>query len=160
MGINYREKNSGHKNSFEIGSEFQDFVCMELAKQNIILQNINSKKFQYETGENLQGFEIKYDSRCTGDNGTAPTNRLSIEIAEKTKAENSRYVPSGIYRGDNTWIYIQGNYMAFWIFSVKHLRLLYETGRYPAEKLPTIEKYYLDIKHADKYCIKKYIFSI
>jgi hypothetical protein len=159
MEINYNIENSGHENSFEVGNEFQDFVCMKLAEQNIILQNINSKKFQYETGENLQGFEIKYDARCTGDKGTIPTNRLSIEIAEKTKTKNIYYVPSGIYRGDNAWIYIQGNYMMFWILSVKHLRLIYETGKYPKYELPTIQKFYLPIELADKYCIKKFIFT-
>ena len=42
---NYIQSNSGHTDSFEVGNNFQDFVCIELAKQNIILQNINSKKF-------------------------------------------------------------------------------------------------------------------
>jgi len=159
MEINYNKKNSGHLNSFEIGNEFQDFVCIEMAKDGIILQNINSKKFQYSTGENLQGFEIKYDARCTGDRGTVPTNRISIEIAEKTNAENKEYIPSGIYRGDNAWIYIQGNYMMFWVFSIKHLRLMFETSKYNAEELPTIKKFYISLEIADKYCLKKYIFN-
>jgi hypothetical protein len=159
MGINYSKNNSGHTNSFEIGNEFQDFVCIEMAKDGIILQNINSKKFQFETGENLQGFEIKYDSRCTGDMGTDSTNRLSIEIAEKTKAENSKYIPSGIYRGDNAWIYIQGNYMMFWVFSIKHLRLMYETGKYKDAELPTIKTFYIPVETANKYCLKKYTFN-
>jgi hypothetical protein len=160
MAINYNQQNSGHKDSFEVGTEFQDFVCIEMAKDGIILQNISSKKFQYETGENLQGFEIKYDSRCTGCNtDKAATNQLSIEVAEKTKAENINYIPSGIYRGDNAWIYIQGNYMMFWVFSIKHLRLIYETGKYETHTLPTIKKFYISINMADKYCLKKYSFN-
>jgi hypothetical protein len=158
MATSYNEQNSGHKDSYEVGSEFQDFVCIEMAKDGIILQNINSKKFQYETGENLQGFEIKYDRRCTGDAGTAATWKLSIEIAEKSKADNRAFVKSGLYRGDNAWIYIQGNYMNFWIFSIKHLRLIYETGKYQIHTLPTIQKFYLPIELADKYCLKKYSF--
>lgn len=158
MAINYSATNSGHKDSFEIGNEFQDFVCIELAKDGIILQNINSRKYQYETGENLQGFEIKYDARCTGCRGTVPTNRLSIEIAEKTRAENHNYTASGIYRNDNTWMYIQGNYMMFWIFPRKILRMLCESGRYKIDEMPTIRKFYLSIEEADKYCAKKYIF--
>lgn len=160
MEIKYNQKNSGHTDSFEVGSQFQDFVCIELAKDGVILQNINSKKFQYEIGENLQGFEIKYDARCTGDAGTTPTNRLSIEIAEKTDELNYSYVNSGIYRGDNTWLYIQGNYKCFWIFSVKHLRLMYETGKYEERTLPTIKTFYLPIDLADKYSLKKYTFTI
>ena len=152
MEIRYSSNNSGHENSFEVGNSFQDFVCLELSKRNIVIQNINSKKFQFETGENLQGFEIKYDARCTGDNNTIATGRLSIEIAEKTKAENLNYVPSGIYRDDNSWLYIQGNYMQFWVFGKKILRLLHDTGRYKEHELPTVRKFYLPLKDADKYC--------
>jgi N6-adenosine-specific RNA methylase IME4 len=92
--------------------------------------SLDSKKFQYEIGENLQGFEIKYDARCTGDRGTLATNQLSIEIAEKTKDSNLNYIDSGIYRNDNSWLYIQGNYMMFWIFSKRILKLLHKSGRY------------------------------
>jgi len=151
----YSRVNSGHDDSFEVGNCFQDFVCLELAKQNIILQNINSKKFQFTVGENLQGFEIKYDGRCTGDRRTTPTNRLSIEIAEKTNAKNINWVPSGIYRNDNSWLYIQGNYMMFWIFNKNLLKVLHKSGRYKEGDEPTIKKFYLPILEADKYCAKK-----
>ena len=154
----YSRANSGHNDSFEIGNTFQDFVCIELAKQHIILQNINSKKFQFEIGENLQGFEIKYDARCTGDRGTIATNRLSIEIAEKTNKDNLNWIPSGIYRNDNSWLYIQGNCMMFWIFSKKILNFLHEAGRYSEGADPTIKKFYLPILDADKYCAKKVTF--
>jgi hypothetical protein len=157
MATNYKQENSGYSDSLEIGNEFQDFVCIKLAKESIILQNINSKKFQYETGENLQGFEIKYDARCTGDKGTIPTNQLSIEISEKTKDSNLNYIASGIYRNDNSWLYIQGNYMMFWIFSKRILKLLHKSGRYKEHELPTVKKFYLPITDADKYCAKKVI---
>ena len=157
MNPNYSENNSGHIDSFEVGNEFQDFVCIELAKQGIILQNINSKKFQFNVGENLQGFEIKYDARCTGDRGTTATNQLSIETAEKTKAENAKFIPSGIYRNDNSWLYIQGNFKTFWIFSKKLLILLHRSGRYKEHELPTIKKFYLPMEDADRYCAKKVI---
>ena len=157
MNPNYSENNSGHIDSFEVGNEFQDFVCIELAKQGIILQNINSKKFQFNVGENLQGFEIKYDARCTGDRGTIATNQLSIEIAEKTRADNSKFVPSGIYRNDNSWLYIQGNFKTFWIFSKKLLILLHFSRRYKEHELPTIKKFYLPLEDADRFCAKKVI---
>jgi hypothetical protein len=154
MAINYPERNSGHKNSFEIGNEFQDFVCIELAKDGIILQNINSKKFQFEKGENLQGFEIKFDNTHT------KTKRLSIEIAEKRKGENINFVDSGIYRKDNTWLYIQGNYELFFIFPVNYLRQLHKSGRYKTDEyprdLPTIKKFYLPWSDCVKYCCKYY----
>ena len=151
--------NSGHEDSFEEGNAFQDYVCIELAKENIVLQNINSRKFQYEVGENLQGFEIKVDNRFNGyyPKDKPATNQLSIEIAEKTKASNFNYIPSGIYRGDNSWLYIQGNPKCFYIFSKKTLLGLHKSGRYKEHILPTIKKFYLPIEDADKYCAKKIV---
>ena len=155
---NYPTLNSGHKDSFEEGNTFQDYVCIELAKQNIILQNINSKKFQYEIGENLQGFEIKVDNRFNGyyPKDKPATKQLSIEIAEKTKAENPNYIPSGIYRGDNSWLYIQGNPECFYIFAKNILIQIHKSGRYKEHTLPTIIKFYLPVADADKYCAKKW----
>lgn len=154
----YRQENSGHPDSLEVGNEFQDFVCIQLAKQGIILQNINSKKFQYNVGENLQGFEIKFDSWCTGYGKKTASNRLSIEVAEKTKVENRHFIDSGIFRNDNAWLYIHGTYDCFWIFSVKILRELYKSGRYQVKEEPTIKTFYLPVKHADRYCSRKFDF--
>lgn len=156
MEIKYPKRNSGHSDSFEIGSEFADFVCMTLAKENIILQNINSQKFQYETGENLQGFEIKFDGPHTR------TKRCSIEIAEKSNGFNTNFINSGIYRGDNSWIYIHGNYELFFISSIKILRLLHESGKYEEayypKDLPTIKKFYLPHEKCFQVCLKYYEF--
>ena len=130
--------------SLERGLSFQDFVCIELAKQHIILQNIASKKWQFDVGENLQGFEIKLDNVCTS------SRRLSIEVAEKTSRDVSFWTPSGIMRDDNSILYIQGNYQSFWMFSKKWLR------RWLKEKQPqieeshgTIKKFYLGNEIAD-----------
>lgn len=159
LEIRYSPENSGHVNSFEVGNEFQDFVCIELAKDGIILQNINSRKFQFQTGENLQGFEIKYDARCTGDNSTIPTGRLSIEIAEKSHKGIRNFTPSGIYRGDNSWMYVQGNYMNFWVFPKNILIMLHKSNRkYEEREGETIKTFFLPISDADKYCAKKYTF--
>ena len=154
----YNKKNSGHDDSLQKGHEFQDFVCMELAKRGIILQNIQSRKYQYAIGENLQGFEIKYDARCTGcpkdPKKGKPTGRLSIEIAEKSDAANPEYVKSGIYAKSNSWLYIQGNYNGIWIFSTKHLRMLHERKKeHEIYSLPTIVKYYIPLDYADKICL-------
>lgn len=149
----YPEINSGHTDSLMKGSEFQDFICIEMAKHHFIIQNINTKRFQYNIGENLQGIEIKLDMRFL------ETNQLSIEIAEKTKIENKEYMPSGIYRIDNSIHYIQGNYDCFYLFSKQFLQKLHKQGKYKEHELPTIKKFYLPIKDADKYCINKYDFK-
>lgn len=155
METKYSIFNSGHSDSLQVGMEFQDFVCIELAKRNWIIQNLNSKLYQYNFGENLQKSEIKYDARCTGDRNTVRTNRLSIEIAEKVRAENDYFIDSGIYRkSDNSIFYIQGNYMQFWIFATKHLRLLHKSGRYAEHSLPTLKGFFLPIEDANKWSIE------
>jgi len=132
--------------AFQVGLEYQDFVCIELAKQNIILQNIGSKLYQLTVGENLQGFEIKYDERCTD------TGRLSIEVAEKSRADaNLPWTPSGIMRNDNTWLYIQGNRQVAYIFAKKWL-LLYLFKKKPKieEFNGTIRRFFLPLAQAEQ----------
>jgi hypothetical protein len=146
-----------YTNKLANGMEYQDKVCIELSKYNIILQNINSKIFQYEIGENLQGFEIKQDKT------SLKTNRYSIEIAEKTNGNNINWINSGIFRNDNSFIYIQGNEKFFHMFSKSFLINIYKTNKYKTyeypKELPTVKKWYLDFVDADKYCIKKFIFT-
>lgn len=130
---------------FAEGIEFQDFVCHQLARRHVILQNLASEKYQFEVGENLQGFEIKLDNRCV------EKQRLSIEIAEKSAASNANFVPSGIYRNDNSWLYIQGNYEIIFVFAKNILKLLHKSGRYQEHELPTIQKFYMPFSEAKKY---------
>jgi len=133
---------------FADGIEFQDFVCKELAKRNVILQNLQSKKYQFAVGENLQGFEIKLDMRCSD------TKRLSIELAEKTRADHDRWTPSGIMRDDNAWLYIQGNYDHLFIFSKKFLRMLWHSrsDKFEWREQKTIQTFFLPFEDAMKYC--------
>ena len=133
---------------FSEGIEFQDFVCEQLAKENIILQNLSSKKYQFKIGENLQGFEIKLDNLCT------ETGRLSIEVAEKFKAENFDWIKSGIYRNDNSWLYIHGNYKIIFIFAKNLLQGLHKSRKYEYAETPTVKKFYLPILDAKKYAAK------
>lgn len=138
------------KKSFESGLEFQDFVCTELMKHGIVLQNLSSKQYQFTIGESLQGFEIKLDRRFL------ETNRLSIEIAEKSKASVPVWTDSGIYRKDNTWLYIQGNKIRLYIFQKSLLVELHKSGKFiEDESYGTVRKFYLPIDKADKWCAKR-----
>jgi hypothetical protein len=140
--------NAKSKSAFQDGLEFQDFVCLQLAREHIILQNTVSRKYQFEMGESLGGIEIKLDNLCT------KTRRLSIEVAEKSRADMPNWTPSGIYRPDNTWLYIQGNYEVAFIFAKKFLRDLQNAKKFPIEELPTIQKFYLSMADAEKYAAK------
>lgn len=155
--------NNMHTDSLEIGVEFQDFVIELLANRlGLVLSIFQSKKYQYNMGETVQGVEIKYDARSTGDctyYENDQTDNVVIEIGEKTNKGNLEFVNSGILRGDNTWIYIVGNYHQIWIFSKKMLLLLYKSGRYrEVVTLPTVKNMMLPVLDADKYCAKKITF--
>lgn len=156
--------NSVHSNSLEIGHEFQDFIVEKLIRElGISISIFQSKKYQFSKGESLQGVEIKYDARSTGDcthYQCKPTGNVGIEIAEKSRADMYVWTQSGIYRLDNSWLYIVGNYDCAWVFSKKHLVLMHKTGKYrEITSLPTMKTMLLPIEDADAYCAKKLIFS-
>ena len=135
--------------SYQSGLEFQDFVVDLLREQlGIVITNYQSQRFQFGVGENKQGIEIKLDRDLLR------TKNVSIETAEKAKAGNPYYVPSGIYRNDNSWLYIQGNWDIVFIFSKNILRLLHKSGRYKINTLPTLKSYLLPINKAKKYAAK------
>jgi len=60
----------------------------------------------------------------------AETGNAYIEIAEKSDPKNDKYVNSGIYRDDNTWLWLIGNYTEIYIIQKNLLKMLVETGRY------------------------------
>ena len=140
--------------SFQDGLEFQDFVCERLAKHGIVLQNLSSKKWQLSVGENLQGFEIKLDNRCTD------TGRLSIEIEEKSRQSTSLlWTPSGILRDDNSWLYIQGNHRVLFIFAKRFLLRWYHHHEARGtlnmhEAYGTVRAFYLPLDQAAEYAAK------
>lgn len=153
-----------YNEQLEIGHEFQDFVIEKLIKElGIAISIFQSKKYQFNKGESLQGVEIKYDARSTGDctyKNCTPTNNVGIEVAEKTNKNNENWIPSGIYRLDNSWLYIVGNYHCIWVFGKKHLMLMHQSNIYnQITTLPTMKTMLLPIEVADKYCLKKIIFK-
>lgn len=155
--------NTYHTNTLEIGQEFQDFIVERMAKDmGISISLYQSKKYQFDKGESLQGVEIKYDARSTGDctyKQCKASGNVAIEVAEKSKPSMPSFTPSGIYRRDNTWLYIVGNYQCAWVFSKKTLQLMHASGIYNiAQTLPTLQTMLLPIADADKYCSKKLVF--
>lgn len=136
--------------TYQEGLEFQDFVCEQLAKQRgFVIQNLQSKRFQYTVGENLQGAEIKLDRECTR------YHRLSIEVAEKTQADPARpWVDSGIMRPDASWFYVQGNYEILFVFGRNWLRNYFEAKRPPVhDKFGTIRTFYVSFNTARRHAI-------
>lgn len=137
------------KTLFEEALEFQDFVADVLRKElGIVITNYASRKWQFNVGENRQGIEIKLDTRIL------ETGNVSIEIGEKSRKEIKEYSPSGILRNDNSWLHIQGNYDIIFIFAKKMLLLLYNSGRYRIDNLPTLRRFLMPISDAERYAAK------
>lgn len=158
------EGNNKHKNSFEVGLEFQDFIITKLLRDfGIVIQPYSSKKYQFEIGESLQGYEIKYDARSTGDctyGYNVATNNVAIEVYEKTNENNDKWIPSGILREDNTIYYVIGNYDMCWIVDKIVLRRMLKSGNYEIKiTLPTIKTMLIPINIMDEYAIHAIIFN-
>lgn len=137
-----------YKEKLEQGLEFQDFVTDILFNELFIpLSSYQSKKYQLK-GENKQGIEIKFDDRFND------TGNVYIEIQEKSKADNLNFVDSGIYRNDNTWLYIIGNYKILFIFGKNTLRLMYKSRRYTEVEIPTSRGFLIPKIDAEKYALK------
>jgi len=140
-----------YKEMLQKGLEYQDFITDLLLKEiGISLSTYSSKKYQYNIGENKQGIEIKFDDRYK------ETGNLYIEVEEKSNANNWYYVNSGIYRNDNTWLYLIGDYNEVFIFSKKQLIILHEKNIYKLVKTPTSIGFLIPKNDAEKYSIKKF----
>lgn len=162
--INMYEGNNGHKDSFEVGLQFQDFIIQKLLHNNgIVIQPYSSKKYQFEVGESVQGYEIKYDARSTGDCTNSyceATNNVAIEVYEKTNKNDDKWIPSGILRDDNTIYYIIGNYDMCWIVDKIVLRRMLKSGSYRVvQTLPTIKTMLIPINIMDEYAIQAIVFN-
>lgn len=140
--------------SFGDGVEYQDFVLTRVAALGWIVQTYSSKRYQIERGESFTGVEIKLDRRCT------ETGRLSIEVAEKSRADVAVWTPSGIFREDNAWLYAQGNYQVLYVFAKNWLRRYFDEKCPPtAESYGTVRKFYLPTELAERFAAKVFRFG-
>lgn len=109
-----------YKDKLEKGLEYQDFVCDQLRiKEGWFIGCYSSRKYQQEKGESMSGIEIKYDMRLS------ETGNVYIEVAEKSRPDLPEYTASGVFRKDNTWLYLIGDYRQAFIFGKSMMRNLY-----------------------------------
>jgi hypothetical protein len=114
------------KNKIESGLIYQDFIVdLMLQVLRFPVTTYSSRFYQATVGEGPAGVEIKHDEQF------ARTGNLWIEVAEKASPRPGDYVPSGIWRDDNSWLYIIGNYDLVFVFSKLLLQGFAATGRYP-----------------------------
>lgn len=141
-GMNY------YSEKLNQGLEYQDYITEQLYKCGLPLINYSSKKYQFTKGENILGVEIKFDDKYD------KTGNLYIEVAERSNI-NKNYVTSGIFRNDNTWLYIQGNYNIAFIFFKTQLQLLSRKLPIFEISLKTSKGFLLKNDMINKYCGKK-----
>jgi len=149
---NYRKEKT------QKGMEYQDFIQRWFAKNmGLNFTIFSSKKYQNEYGESLQGIEIKYDMLYE------KTGNIYIETGEKAQPRDGNYYQSGIYREDNTWLYIIGNYEKCYVFSKKQLRTIFEKGIYYKKiennNTMTSTGFLLNEKMCERYCLLKINFN-
>jgi hypothetical protein len=109
----------------ESGQLYQDFIVdLLLHTLGLAVVQYASRTYQITVGESRTGVEIKHDEKY------AHTGNLWIEVAEKARPRAGAFVPSGIDRGDNSWLYVIGNYDTVFGFPKTYLRALKEAGRY------------------------------
>jgi hypothetical protein len=146
--VDIKKYNAGYyQDKLQEGLVFQDIVTRALYQRGIVVIGYSSRRFQIEEGENMLGAEIKRDGNFR------TTGNLYIEIAEKTHPNNLEYIPSGIYRKDNSWLYVIGDERLIYIFSTRYLQMLEK--RYEHKTISTSKGFVIPLDEADKYCIKK-----
>lgn len=137
-------------NKIESAVLFQDFtVDVLLQTLGLAVVQYASRLYQLQVGESRTGVEIKHDEKY------ATTGNLWIEMAEKAVPRPGPYAPSGINRGDNTWLYVIGNYDIIFGFPKRFLQALAESGRYAKRenRTKTSEGFLLPDVDARRYAV-------
>ena len=123
--------NQYYKEKLMLGLHYQDFVVEELYKIGLPIISYSSKEFQFNIGENKAGIEIKNDQNFR------KTGNFYIEISEKSNPKNKTFIPSGIYRTDNTWLYLIGDEKDIYIFAKNQLVAIHKNNIYREVEIPT-----------------------
>jgi hypothetical protein len=142
-------QNGYYNDKLQIGLEFQDVVTSALYQRGIVVVGYSSRKFQNSEGENMLGAEIKRDGKFR------ETGNLYIETSEKSHPDNENYIPSGIYRNDNSWLFVIGDEKTIYIFSTKYLQKLVVQKHYKTVQQPTSTGFLMPMAEAENYCIRK-----
>ncbi len=101
-----------YKDKLAEGQRYESFVMSRWPEvyPNRTL-TIRDSKYAQLKGETEEGIEIKYDGRMED------TGRVYIETQEKTHVDNEKYIESGIYRNDNSKLFLIGNMTQWFMFS-------------------------------------------
>jgi hypothetical protein len=140
-----------YQEKLEEGLRFQDYVTDVLYDHGIVLVTYVSKE-RGRNGENKLGAEVKRDGKFRA------TGNLYLEIQEKRRPTETGIYPSGIFRQDNSWLYVIGDESTFWVLSKK---LLCEFARqrpcrWKSTETPTSRGLLMPLADADRWCAVKF----
>lgn len=149
-GTKYSDNGIGYRK----GSEYEKFVVDNWSSvypgRTLSLRQGQAGQL---SGETKEGIEIKFDDMIFF---YCKSGRLYIETHEKAKAENKEYVRSGIYREDNTTIYLIGDYDIWFLFSKQKLRWLEKLDPpflFLPKSTPTSKGFCIPLKNAKILCL-------
>lgn len=129
------------------GKKYEDYISTTLG-----IRVYQEEYEQYNLGESPIGIEIKNDKRMN------ETGNIFIETAEKRRAENPRWIPSGILRDNGDWGYLIGNEREAYLFTKERLKEIMKNKSIMTIAAQTSQGFLITIEEAQKYAIKKYKF--
>ena len=140
---------ANYKSNLVEAQEFERFASDAMAHCLCFLPVVyQSKHFQLLHGESLTGVEFKHDKIfCESGN-------LFIETAESCH-ESFINKPAGIYHETSPWLYVIGDFSAFWIFATRCLQRQHQRGNYRNVETATSEGFLLPVRVADEVAAKK-----
>ncbi len=145
------ELSKSYQEKLKIGLLYEDFcanVVWDLIK--LPLTPMRTQFYQLRRGENAQGVEIKYQGKME------KYKSLYIETHEKRRPENKCFVESGVYRSDNTRLWLTGDFDILYLLPLKTLQMLSQDQRFRRVEHETSKAFILPIEVADKHCLKKF----
>ena len=106
------------------GTEYENYIYPIFAKEWGVPEDwvkpYAEKDQQIKIGENWLGVEIKYDEK------SIKSPNLYIEVEEKGHEKRIDYTRSGIFRPDNTFLFLIGNYDIYYVFEIDTIRKLFK----------------------------------
>ncbi|KAA8731240.1 hypothetical protein F4V57_13100 [Acinetobacter qingfengensis] len=141
-----RKKTEYYKTKLQQAFEFENFIAHKLQQEyGINIEPYLTPQGQYDLGENKLGIEIKNDQLIK------KYKNIYIEYAEKARASNANYIPSGILKKDNTRFFLIGDEQKFWIFRKSRLlEIYYEEIRYQQQQQRSRRKIQFKQKETSK----------
>lgn len=121
--MNYSQESINVKDSKKYEYKVQD----KLKEFGIKITINDYWEDQFNYGDSIEGYEIKYDKLST------QTKRLWIEVAEKSNPKNAQWIPSGIFAQNTSKFFIIGNDKYFWLFNIEEFKK-YLMNKYKIKK--------------------------